>query len=127
MIIPSACFPHKEIHKITWTSPDGNTSNQIDHVLIETRTASNILDVKSYRGANCDCDNYLLRIKYRGPIATRINRNNTCRHKDKLQTNRLKDPAVKKELQQTLEEILQSVTWRRELRKREYSRRMAGA
>jgi hypothetical protein len=58
IIIASACFPHKEIHKITWTSPDGNTSNQIDHVLIETRTASNILDVRSYRGANCDCDNY---------------------------------------------------------------------
>jgi hypothetical protein len=76
--------------------------------LIETRRASNILDIRSYRGANYDSGHYLVRIKYRGRITTRINKNNTCRHKDKLQTNRLKDPAVKKELQQKVEEILQS-------------------
>jgi hypothetical protein len=78
MIIASTRFPHKEIHKITWTSPDGNTSNQIDYVLIETRKASNILDIRSYRGANCYSDHYLVGIKYRGRI-TRINKNNTCR------------------------------------------------
>jgi hypothetical protein len=65
MIIASTCFPYKKIHKITWTSPDGNTSNQTDHVLIETRRASNIFDVRNYRGANCDSDHYLVRIKYR--------------------------------------------------------------
>jgi hypothetical protein len=108
MIIASTCFPHKDIHKITWTSPDGNTSNQVDHALIETRTASNILHVRSYWGANCNSDHYLVQIKYRGQITTRINKNNTCRHKDKLQTNRLKHPVVKNELQQKLEETRQS-------------------
>jgi hypothetical protein len=31
----------------TWTSPDGKTHNQIDHILLDRRRHSNILDVLS--------------------------------------------------------------------------------
>jgi hypothetical protein len=37
LIIKSTTFPHCDIRKHTWTSVDGVTHNQIDHVLIDKR------------------------------------------------------------------------------------------
>jgi hypothetical protein len=44
-LVKSTVFPHRNIQKYTWTSPDGNTYNQIDHVLIHRRWHLNVLDV----------------------------------------------------------------------------------
>jgi hypothetical protein len=37
LAVKRTMFPHRNNHKYTWTSPDGNTHNQIDHILIDTR------------------------------------------------------------------------------------------
>ena len=31
LVVKSMMFPHQNIHKYTWTSPDEKTHNQIDH------------------------------------------------------------------------------------------------
>jgi len=36
-IVKNTMVPHLNIHKYTWTSPDGKTHNQIDHILIDRR------------------------------------------------------------------------------------------
>jgi len=28
-------YPHRNVHKYTWTPPDGKTHNQNDHILID--------------------------------------------------------------------------------------------
>jgi hypothetical protein len=43
LIVKSTTFPHYDNHKHTWTSPDGNTHNHIDHVLIDTKD-----DIQTY-------------------------------------------------------------------------------
>ena len=45
LVVKRTMFPHRNIHEYTWISPDGKTHNQIDHVLIDRRWHSSVLDV----------------------------------------------------------------------------------
>jgi hypothetical protein len=58
-------FPHCNIHKYTWTSPEGKTHKQIDHVFIDGRQHPSIPDVRSFRWADYDTDHYLVVAKVR--------------------------------------------------------------
>jgi hypothetical protein len=51
-------FPHCDIHKYTWTTLDGKAHNQIDHILVDRRRHSTVLDVLSFRAADCDNNHY---------------------------------------------------------------------
>jgi hypothetical protein len=62
-------FPHRSIHKYTWTSSDGKTHNQIDHILVDRRRHSSVLDIRSYSAADCDTDQYLVVAKVRERLA----------------------------------------------------------
>jgi len=69
LAVKSKMFHQRNIHKYTWTSPDGKTHNQIDHVLIDRRWQSSILDVRSFRGADCDTNHYPVIAKVRERLA----------------------------------------------------------
>jgi predicted Zn-dependent protease len=60
LVVKSKMFPQLSINKYTWTSSDGPKHNQIDHVLIDRRRHSSILDVQSFKGADCDTDHNLV-------------------------------------------------------------------
>ncbi|XP_063683687.1 uncharacterized protein LOC134818177 [Bolinopsis microptera] len=61
LTIGSTLFEHKDIHKTTWRSPNGNTVTQIDHMCILTRWSHSLLDVRSMRGADINTTHYLVR------------------------------------------------------------------
>ena len=65
MAIRSTQFQHSLLGKYTWRSPNGRDETQIDHVLIDGRHFSDIIDVRSQRGANIDSDHYLVVAKLR--------------------------------------------------------------
>jgi hypothetical protein len=58
LIVRTTMFPYLNIHK--FTSPDGKTRNQIDHILTDRSWHSSVLDVQSFRGADCDIDHNLV-------------------------------------------------------------------
>jgi hypothetical protein len=45
------------------------SDDQIDHIMIDRRRHSSILDVRSFRGADCDTDHYLVVTKLRERLA----------------------------------------------------------
>jgi hypothetical protein len=46
-------------------SPDVKTHNQIDRILRARRRHSSVLDVRSFRAADCDTDLYLVMAKFK--------------------------------------------------------------
>jgi hypothetical protein len=99
-------FPHRSIHKYTWASPDGKMHNLIDHILIDRRRHSSILDVRSLGGADCDCDHYLVFAKVRDRLAVskRIVKKMDM---ERFNLKQLNDQEVREEYQVTIKTSLQ--------------------
>jgi endonuclease/exonuclease/phosphatase family metal-dependent hydrolase len=74
MFLISTNFQHKNIHIGTWTSPNHQTINQIDHVMVSKEKMRMIHDVRLKRGYNCDSDHFLVQIKIKQKLISANNR-----------------------------------------------------
>lgn len=94
MTISNTTFPPKDIHRVTSKSPDDRTRNQIDHVLIKRRFKSSIIDVRSYRGADCYTDHFFViakfKMKLKSPKKIKVEK------KPRINIEMLKYPEVKR-------------------------------
>jgi hypothetical protein len=88
--VESKTFPRRNIHKFTFTYLDGKTHNQIDHILIDRRRHSSVLDVRSFRTADCDSGHYLVVAKVRDRRA--VNKQTTHRvHMERFNLKKLNE------------------------------------
>ncbi|XP_055378261.1 craniofacial development protein 2-like [Condylostylus longicornis] len=104
MKIKSTAFERKNIYKGTWKVPGSGIVNQIEHVLVTTRRASSIIDVRSCRGANCDSDHYLVRVTVRQRISNITKQRG--KKKIKWNTEKLLQPTVKENYQEKIQHHL---------------------
>lgn len=111
LTVSSTIFPYKNIDKATWGSPDGETLNQIDHVLIQTRYRSTIHDLRSHRGADYDTDHYLVIAKLRSRLKSQARLKQDKRSKFNLEL--LRDETVKKNYENEVRKKLKENNVRR--------------
>ncbi|XP_072380557.1 uncharacterized protein [Diabrotica undecimpunctata] len=90
MIVEGTRFLHKIIHKGTWKSPNNKTINQIDHILIDARHPSDLMDVRSYRGPNIDSDHFLVMAKIRERMSN-LKKDKHNMKQDRINVDNLKD------------------------------------
>ena len=105
MKVCSSFFMHKNIHKVTWMPPNGGRGTQIDHVLIDSRHFSDVLDVRAYRTSNPDHDQHvsdhnMLGVRLRARICN-IVKDRGARNRN-LATAKLKDPMIQQEYNSVL-------------------------
>ena len=60
LVIGGTLFPHCDIHKLTWCSPNGRDRNQIDRLMINGTWRRLLLDVRVRRGADVGSDHQLV-------------------------------------------------------------------
>lgn len=84
LAIASTMFP-QNIHRYTWTSPNGQHHNQIDHMAVHSNFKRSVQDVRAYRGAdfasghNLVIAKTLLKLAQRGKRVKKVRRYETSK------------------------------------------------
>jgi hypothetical protein len=65
LTVKNTMFPHRNIHIFILTSPDGKTHNQTIHILKDRKRRSSVLNVRSFRAADCDTAHSLVVTEFR--------------------------------------------------------------
>ena len=100
LIIGGTMFPHRDIHKGTWRSPNLMYVNQIDHIIISRRHRSFLQDVRANRGADIGQTGHYLLI---GKLKLKLKRTQRNCRKLVFDSSRLLNETVKDDFRRKLE------------------------
>ena len=93
LVIGGSLLKHRDIHKITWTSPNAKDHNQIHHIIINSRYRGSLLDTRAMRGADANSDYHMVM----GNVRLKLG---SAKRKTKeriiFDTTKPRDPFVKK-------------------------------
>ena len=96
LAITSTMFPHKDVHKYTWTSPDGQYRNQIDHVAVRSQFKRSVHDTRAHRGADVGSDHNLVITK------VKLRLNSTGKKQEgtiRFEESKLREPVIRQQFQ----------------------------
>ena len=65
LVIEGSLFKHRDIHKITYTSPNARHQNKIDHIIINGRYRGTLMGTREMRGADANSDHHMVMGKVR--------------------------------------------------------------
>ena len=77
--ITNTFFKHKDIHKYTWQQNTRELRSIIDYIIIRQTSSFKATDVRSYRGAQCGSDHYLVKMKSFWPWKNAKNETNNTK------------------------------------------------
>ena len=95
LVIGNTIYPHKDIHKLTWKTPDGRTTNQIDYIIINGKWRRSLRDVRVYRGADIISDHFFVVSK----VKLKLRKNKINQQTKKLDIPKLKSPNIARQFQ----------------------------
>lgn len=95
LVIGGSIFPHKNIHKATWVTPDHVMVNQIDHICINKKFRRTLQDVKAKRGADVASDHHLLTARLK--LKLKKNRTAHTGNGNKYNVNLLREEQIRED------------------------------
>uniref|UniRef100_A0A3B3ILM2 Endonuclease/exonuclease/phosphatase domain-containing protein n=1 Tax=Oryzias latipes TaxID=8090 RepID=A0A3B3ILM2_ORYLA len=93
LVVGGTLFPHRDIHKLTWYSPNDRDKNQIDHMMINGMWRRSLIDVRVKRGADVGSDYQLVTAM----IKLKLRKSQKMAHAPtKFNVQKLQDPWIRR-------------------------------